>query len=121
MATTKKQRLLVMNGQRILQAEEAGTWKNQRVDKAGTLKPGIYNLYLAQPADKAQRHDGVIVHVDENSVYQQIGTKFVMHVRSAFDVVPMVGGAKSIRYAETGKAHVASEAPKLERSRSRQF
>ena len=34
-----KQRLLVMNGQRIVQAEQEGAWANQKVDKAGALKP----------------------------------------------------------------------------------
>lgn len=47
-----KERLLVMNGQRIVQAEKDGAWTNQKVDKAGALKPGIYNLYTAQAADK---------------------------------------------------------------------
>ncbi|HDK0470743.1 TPA: conjugal transfer protein TraO, partial [Escherichia coli] len=27
-----KQRVLVMNGQRVLQSEEAGKWKNDNVD-----------------------------------------------------------------------------------------
>ena len=35
-----KERLLVMNGQRIVQAEKDGAWTNQKVDKAGALKPG---------------------------------------------------------------------------------
>ena len=56
-----KERLLVMNGQRIVQAEKDGAWTNQKVDKAGALKPGIYNLYTAQAADKKQTHAGVIV------------------------------------------------------------
>lgn len=73
-----KQRLLVMNGQRILQGESDGAWTSQKVDKAGTLKPGIYNIYTAEPVDKSQRYDGVIVYADKNSVYQQIGKKFVM-------------------------------------------
>jgi cell filamentation protein len=33
-----KQRVLVMNGQRVLQSEEAGKWKNDNVDKAGRIK-----------------------------------------------------------------------------------
>lgn len=69
-----KERLLVMNGQRIVQAEKDGAWTNQKVDKAGALKPGIYNLYTAQAADKKQTHAGVIVHADATNVYQQIGS-----------------------------------------------
>lgn len=114
-----KQRLLVMNGQRIVQSEQGGAWTNQKVDKAGELKPGIYNLYLAQQADKSQRHEGVIVHADSNSVFQQVGKQFVTHSRSDFDKVPDIGSAKSIGYDAQGKANVSAEAVKLSRGRSR--
>lgn len=114
-----KQRLLVMNGQRIVQSEQGGAWTNQKVDKAGELKPGIYSLYMAQQADKSQRHEGVIVHADSNSVFQQVGKQFVMHSRSDFDKVPDIGSAKSISYDAQGKANVSAEAVKLSRGRSR--
>lgn len=114
-----KERLLVMNGQRIVQAEKDGAWANQKVDKAGALKPGIYNLYLAQAADKKQTHDGVIVHADSSNVYQQTGKNFVLHARSDFDKVPDIGSVKSISYTAQGQAAVAAEAPKLARGRSR--
>ncbi|WP_017842774.1 IncP plasmid survival protein KfrB [Methylotuvimicrobium buryatense] len=114
-----KQRLLVMNGQRILQGESDGAWTSQKVDKAGTLKPGIYNIYTAEPVDKSQRYDGVIVYADKNSVYQQIGKKFVMHARQDFDIVPTYGSVKSINYNDHGKAVISSETAKLSRGRSR--
>jgi len=113
-----KERLLVMNGQRIVQAEKDGAWTNQKVDKAGALKPGIYNLYMAQVADKKQTYDGMIVHADVAGVYQQTGRNFVLHDRSDFDKVPEIGSAKSISYNVQGKAAVAAEAPKLTRGRS---
>lgn len=113
-----KQRLLVMNGQRILQTEQDGAWANQRVDKAGALRPGIYNLYMAKGVDKSQRHDGVIVYADENKIYQQIGKTFVMHAKSDFDIVNDVGRARSISYDAQGKAVVAP-AVKLSRGRAR--
>ena len=113
-----KQRLLVMNGQRILQTEQDGAWANQRVDKAGALKPGIYNLYLAKEVDKSQRHDGVIVYADDNKIYQQIGKTFVMHATLDFDTVNDVGRARSISYDAQGKA-VVGPAVKLSRGRAR--
>lgn len=113
-----KQRLLIMNGQRIVQIEKGGTWTNDKVDKAGTLKPGIYNLYMAKEADKSQKHDGTIVHTDSGNVYQQIGKNFVMHDRNTFDKVPDIGTLKSIGYDAQGKAVVA-EAIRLSRGRSR--
>lgn len=114
-----KQRLLVMNGQRIVQAEQAGAWITQKVDKAGVLRPGIYNLYTAQEADKAQRHDGVIAYVDSAHIYQQVGKNFVMHSRENFDIVPDVGSTKRITYDAVGKAQVSVEAIKRSRGRSR--
>jgi hypothetical protein len=68
-----KQRLLVMNGQRIVQHEQEGQWQNDKVDRAGTVKPGIYNLYLASQADKTKTHDGVVLYADKESVFQQVG------------------------------------------------
>ena len=73
---------------------------------------------MAKEADKSQRHDGVIVHADNNKIYQQIGKKFVMHSKSDFDIVPGVRSAKSISYDAQGKALV-SQAVKLSRRRSR--
>lgn len=114
-----KQRLLVMNGQRIVQSEEDGAWANKKVDKAGQLKPGIYNLYLAQQADQTQKHVGVIVYADGAHVYQQTGKTFVAHARAAFDSLPEIGVAASVSYDPQGKAQVAAEVPKLVRGRSR--
>ena len=68
-----KQRVLVMNGQRLLQNEQGGQWATSKVDKAGAIKPGIYDIYLAGNADKAKTYAGVIVHADGASVYQQVG------------------------------------------------
>lgn len=114
-----KHRLLVMNGQRIVQTESAGAWTNQKVDKAGALKPGIYNIHLAQPANKAETSVGAIVHADSSHVYQQVGKSFVMHARSDFDKVPEIGVAKSISYDAQGKANVSADSIKQSRGRSR--
>lgn len=114
-----KHRLLVMNGQKIVQTENAGAWTNKKVDKAGSLKPGIYNIYMAKNADKSQRHDGTIVHADSDSIYQQVGKNFVMHARPDFDKVPEIGSAKSISYDVSGKAQVSAESVKLSRGRTR--
>lgn len=114
-----KQRLVVMNGQRILQSEHEGAWKNQKVDKAGELKPGIYNIYMAEKADKSKQYDGVVVHTDNDNVYQKIDKKFVMHSRQDFDIAPVMGSAKSISYNNQGKAVISAEAATLSRGRSR--
>jgi cell filamentation protein len=109
-----KQRLLVMNGQRLVQSEQGGQWKTDKVEKAGTLKPGIYNIYLSSQADKAKTQDGVIIYVDREHIYQQVGKSFVKYDRMDFDKVPEIGSHFSVKY-EGGKAVISASAIKLGR------
>ncbi|MFH0785127.1 MAG: KfrB domain-containing protein [Pseudomonadota bacterium] len=100
-----KLRVIVMNGQRIVEAEEDGDWKIQEVGKAGKLKPSIYNLYSSQQADKSKRHDGIIVHSVDSNIYQQVGEIIIMHLLSDFyETLPEIGTNKSIVYDAQGKA-----------------
>lgn len=100
-----KQRLLVMNGQRIVQQADNTSWANVKVEKAGDVRPGIYALYTAKPADKAKETVGVILHVDKDFVYQEEGRSIVAHEAKAFDSVtpPQPGTMRAITY-EQGKA-----------------
>ncbi len=105
-----KQRLLVMNGQKLVQDEKApGKWETVNVEKAGALKPAIYNIYQSQQADKAVAHSGVIIHANKEVIYQQVGRDFLQHKRSDFDKVPEIGSVKTIAYSEdTGRAVVTA-------------
>ena len=109
-----KQRLLVMNGQRIVQSEQGGQWKTDKVEKANAVKPGIYHIHLATQADKSKSHDGVILHIDRESVYQHVGKNFITHALGDFMKVPDVGANASVKY-EAGKAVVSKAAVKLSR------
>lgn len=113
-----KQRVLVMNGQRLLQSEQNGEWNTVNVQKAGDLKPGIYHLYLAKDADKSRKHIGYILHTDRDYVYQQDDKNVIRHECAAFDIVPSQGTLKSISY-EQGRAIVATAVQKLGRGRAR--
>ena len=113
-----KQRLLVMNGQRLVQSEHGGQWATDKVEKAGTIKPGIYNIHLSIKTNKSQSHDGVIVHADKDHVYQQVGKQFVQYDRASFDKVPEIGSNCSIKY-DGDKAQVAPSSVKLGRGLSR--
>jgi cell filamentation protein len=96
-----KQRLLVMNGQRLVQTEQAGQWATDKVEKAGGVRPGIYNIHLALQADKSKTYEGPILHSDREHIYQQIGkSSFVKHVLTDFDKVPQIGSNSSIKYTE---------------------
>ncbi len=109
-----KLRLIVMNGQRIVETEEDGVWKIQEVGKAGKLKPGIYNLFSSQQADKSKLHVGVIAHSAGSYLYQHARENIVMHSLSDFyETLPEIGTNKSIVYDAQGKA-MASIAGKLD-------
>ena len=113
-----KQRVLVMNGQRLVQNENAGQWETDKVDKAGAIKPGIYNIHLATDADQAKAYEGVIIHADKASVYQQVGKAFIRHDRTLFDKVPVIGSISRLEY-EGNKAIVAATSVKQGRRLSR--
>ena len=113
-----KQRLLVMNGQRIVQHEQERQWRNDKVNRAGIVKPGIYNLYLASQADKSKTHDGVVLYADKERIFQQVGKSYVKHARSDFDKVPEIGSNSSIKY-EDGKALTSILSAQLSRALSR--
>ena len=113
-----KQRLLVMNGQKLLQSERAGEWQVDKVEKAGAIRPGIYSLSAATPADQASAHIGVVLHADAQFVYQHVGKNVVRHDLARFDQVPALGAHVSIQYQED-QAIVTAAAVKLGRKLSR--
>jgi hypothetical protein len=105
-----KQRLLVMNGQCAMQQKDQGQWRNAKVKKARGVKPGIYNIYTANKADKTKEYSGVILYADKTTVYQQVGKgQYIAHDRADFAKLPETGETKSISYSADGKA-VVSEA-----------
>lgn len=114
-----KQRILVMNGQRIVQSEREGAWSNDQVTKAGALKAGLYNIYMAKDPDKSKSYQGTIIHADDSGIYQQVGKQYVVHAPSDFDIVPGVGTTKSIGYGQDGKAQVEAMTAQQVRGRSR--
>ena len=105
-----KQRLLVMNGQCAMQQEDQGQWRNAKVKKARGVKPGIYNIYTANKADKSKEHLGVILYTDKTNVFQRVWKgQYVTHDRADFAKPLEPGETKSIAYSADGKA-VVSEA-----------
>jgi hypothetical protein len=49
-----KQRLLVMNGQKILQHEQEGRWQNDKVEKAGPREARHLQPVSSQPGRQDQ-------------------------------------------------------------------
>jgi hypothetical protein len=98
-----KTRLLVMNGQKVVQTEQGGSWVNKKVEKSGLIKAGIYPLYMGKEADAGKKYDGLVIHSDEGGIYQAAGKSITLHKRSSFDIVPDVGSAVSIQYGDEGR------------------
>lgn len=105
-----KQRIVVMNGYRIIQSRHAREWKTEKVDKAGEIAPGIYNLFLSTPADKRKVHKGVVLYVGKEAIYQLAGKTCVCHDRVNFNIFPNDGVQTTIRY-ESERALVATPSP----------
>lgn len=113
-----KQRLLVMNGQKLVQSEQGGQWSTIKVEKAGAIKPGIYNIHLSTQADKSKSHDGLVLHADKEFVYQQVGKTFITHALEDFGKTPETGSIASISY-EADKALTTTASIKQGRRLSR--
>ena len=114
-AMTKK-RLVVMNGQKIIQSERApGDWQVEKVEKAHGIKPGYYNLHSAVTADKKSSYVGPVVHADQDFLYQQNGVGLVRHTRDSFDILPEIGAHITIGYSQ-GRANMQATSPKKARS-----
>jgi cell filamentation protein len=114
-----KERVVVLNGYGVVQHEEGGVWHVDRVDKASEIKPGIYNLYLAVAPDKRHVHEGVLLYVDTEGVYQKVAKGLVRHPLADFVTPPKAWTSPSIRYEE-GKAVVSMPGAPQRRGRRKQ-
>ena len=102
MTTPAKLRMIVMNGQKILQTQNNNEWETvgtiKKVEEG--IKPGVYSIYLAKaPVDKNQ-YEGKIIYIDkENAVfYQQVKKDFIVHQLNAVDGKPVAGKDVVITY-----------------------
>ena len=100
--TTPKLRMIVMNGQRIIQALVNNEWETtgtiKKVEEG--IKPGIYNIYLARKPEDKKQYEGKILYVDkENEVfYQQSEKDFIVHQLNAINSKPVAGKDVVIDY-----------------------
>ncbi len=97
-----KQRLLIMNEQKILQNFTNKGWETTGLIKKAEvgIKPGIYNIYSSkEPSDKIQ-YEGKILLVDKDNgvFYQQVKKDFIVHQLNAVNVKPVAGKDVVVRY-----------------------
>jgi hypothetical protein len=106
-----KQRIVVMNGQRLVQSQYDNEWVTTKVGKAGQIQPGIYNISAAAVARKDRTYDGVVLHTDQQHVYQQVGKTCVRHAAQDFSSAPNIGVHAAICYdADQAQASLAPAA-----------
>ncbi len=107
--TTQKLRMIVMNGQRIIQAMVNNEWETTGTIKKAEegIKPGIYNIYMAKTPEDKKQYEGKILYIDkENEVfYQQTGKDFIVHRLNVMDSKPVAGKDVAIEY-DGEKAHL---------------
>ena len=120
MTTPAKLRMIVMNGQKILQTRNNNEWETmgtiKKVDKG--INPGVYNIYLAKtPVDKNQ-YEGQIIHVDKDNAvfYQQVNKDYIVHQLNAVDGKPVAGKDVAITYDGEKATLTLIDAPKNKRT-----
>jgi KfrB protein len=100
--TTPKQRIIVMNGQKILQTLVNDVWETTGTIKKAEegIKPGIYNIYLAKAPSVKNQYEGKILYIDKDSAvfYQQVNKGFIVHKLNAVDGKPVAGRDVAIKY-----------------------
>lgn len=96
-----RERLLVMNGSRILQTEQKpNEWLNAKVmANSEGLKSGFYNIYSARQPTEASTYDGQVIHTNKSSVYQQTAKGVIAHPATAFAERPAVGDYYKVTYS----------------------
>ncbi len=102
MMTPKKQRMIVMNGQKILQTQNNNEWETigtiKKVEEG--IKPGLYNIYLAKTPVEKNRYEGQIIYIDKDNAvfYQQVNKDFIVHQLNTVDGKPVAGQDVAITY-----------------------
>jgi cell filamentation protein len=113
-----KQRILVMNGQRLVQSEYDHQWVTTKVGKAGQIPPGIYNISSATVASKDKAYQGVVLHADQEHLYQQVGKTCVRHSAHDFSKLPGIGTQAAIHY-DAGRVATQEAQPALNKGMKR--
>ena len=102
MMTLEKQRIIVMNGQKILQTLINNGWETTGTIKKAEegIKPGIYNIYLSKAPSDNKQYEGKILHIDKEDAvfYQQVNKDFIAHKLDAVDGKPVAGKDMVIKY-----------------------
>lgn len=109
-------RLVVMNGQKIIQERAGDAWMHHSTTKAEGMKPGIFNLFSAKLAEGSKSYEGVVLHKDDGKVFQAVGRKVIAHNAKSLSSDVEIG--QVLRVAYTDKQASVERIEKLTKSRA---
>lgn len=95
-----KQRILVMNGQRLIENQVDGIWKTIKVTKEESLKGGIYNIFMAKNADRNEKNDGILVHATNTEFYMKTAFGFIKYENHEGIKLPHIGSHISVSFVD---------------------
>lgn len=94
-----KQRILVMNGQRLIEnLDENGKWKTIKVSKAESLKGGIYNIFTAKDADNKMGASGILIHTTKDEFFIKTPYGFLKYELTEQIKLPAIGSNINVSY-----------------------
>jgi hypothetical protein len=99
-----RKRVVALNGYKVLQAEQGAAWTNERVEKAGAVRPGVYELFAAVSSDRSTPAQGPLVIVEDGLLYQSTAAGLVAHACADFASVPSPGATGTVAYDADSRA-----------------
>lgn len=112
-------RVVVMNGQSVVQVGQVGSWTIEQVERAGSLKPGIYDLGRAREPQAGVLYEGPILLAEREGIYQAASGGIIKHAAGIFSLFPPIGQIRFIEYDESGKVLVNEHLNPRRRKRGR--
>lgn len=93
-----KQRILVLNGQRLIERWEDEEWKTTKVAKAEELKGGVYNIFTARDGNKNQVTQGILVHATKDEIFLKGNYGFMKFDITEDTKIPAIGSHVNLSY-----------------------
>ena len=93
-----KYKILVLNGQRLVERFEDNKWKTVRSYKAGSLKGGIYNIFMAKDGNINEVIEGILVHSTKEEIFLRCNFGFVRYDIPQKFKLPEIGSAVTVMF-----------------------
>ncbi len=99
---TTKERVVVMNDSWLLEKdhENKNEWCVVKSGSARGLSTSVHNLWESLIPTKTGKNEGVVVHFDDNFVYQKTNEGLIKHDKNEVKIQPAVGMNLSVAYKD---------------------